>query len=125
MLWSRFSSWSGNSDPTSCAVWPREKRRRKKKITLLSLMLSFVAPLPLPSPSYQNSQNDDWLATISKLPLAPPPSVDCYSQAQFPLSFSLKLLMRSVLPRAIAMVRSLDFILRAERSRQEAANCRG
>ena len=60
------------------------KKRRRKKNTLLSLMLSFVAPLPLPSPSYQNSQNDDWLATISKLPLAPPPSVDCYSQAQFP-----------------------------------------
>ena len=59
-----------------------KRRGEKKKNTLLSLMPSFVSPLPLPSSSHQNSQNADWLATISKLPLAPSPSADCSSQAQ-------------------------------------------
>lgn len=95
-------------------MWPREKEEEKNNHSSIPYAV-FVTTSP--SPSYQNSQNDVTGLTISKLPLAPPPSVDCYSQAGS-ISFSLKLCALSV---AKAMAQEFGFLFkRAEEAIQEA-----
>ena len=36
----RFNFWSGNYDPTCCAVWPKNKKWKKKKISFFGLLFS-------------------------------------------------------------------------------------